>query len=271
MKNQELTIRNRFDKRIKILFHPLYIYPKDFDKSDYIFAFIVSNLESFNNFIFKTREKLNISNVLAQEADKAIERLDKNALIFLDVEANKLLKKYKLTNNWKLWLQATVFTNTLFVPPADIGISILPPQADYYKERKAKKLRSFYVVSQLQERLINLTSYPTIRFTKKIPVTDLIKWIKLHSSEITKIIYQSNLPTKTKPKITDRTLLWGHIAWILKEEGVNQWKSMEDYLEQLDKKENIIPDEELFRLPTSEELRLAYKSYQNTIRKIESS
>lgn len=271
MKNKELTIRNRFDKSIKILFHPLYKYPKDFDKSDYIFAFVVSNLESFNNFVYKTREKLNISKVSAQESNKAIEMLDKNALIFLDVEANKLLKKYNLTNNWKLWIQATVFTNTLFVPPADIGISILFPQADYYKERKAKKLRSYFVVSQLQEKLISLTSYPTIRFTKKITVTDFIEWIKLHSSKITKIIYQSNLPEKTKPKIADRTLLWGHIAWLLKEEGVNSWKNMEDYLEQIDKKENFIPDDELFMLPTSEDLRLAYNSYQNTIRKIESA
>ena len=247
-----LLKRNKFDKKIKVDLFP-HFKDKEFDNNDYILGFIISNLNSFINFINITNRKLRLKKTNHIHYSLLINKLTKTELQFLDEKTDEIINKYNLGENWRLSLQTAVFTKVLFIPPAN-GVYISESKLNYNM-----KLRSMNSVKMLQTRLLDATKYPAIYITKDMTPSKIMSWIEDNYTFVTRAITKSNLKKQIKSKIKDETLLVGHFAWLLKNDGFS-WTKIQKYFE-----ENEFINNEKEFVVTADDIRLAYKSYAKTL------
>jgi hypothetical protein len=160
----------------------------------------------------------------------------------------------------------------ILVPPKTIPIQVHIPDYEPIKEEELKTLSSILSSPSITRarKLMRITSYPSIYFTQKVTIDELKKWID-KNKKLVRII-QNRLPVRRIIKRNDKTLFWGQIAWIYKQDGINSWSSMVKKIELMIesyKKEGLIPEEsEAFSDVAPEPVDLA-KYYYRFVKSLE--
>ncbi|MFH1792136.1 MAG: hypothetical protein ABH819_00645 [Patescibacteria group bacterium] len=259
------------------------------DKSDYIFADILIWLKSFNLKIKKIRSKYKI--VPSEYPKKpTVEELIELFLKKINYEKYKEFEKdisqiqndYHLTENWTLSLRIAVVTDTLLVPASETIHFHYP---DYEIEKTGKKKNSPKTLLKLSASILDspeiqkmdtamkLSKYPSIYFTRKISIGELKKWIDANKSVIRSI--QHRLPSKKYFKRDYKTLFWGKIAWIFKQDGVNSWaeisKLVQKEADQIIEEQGEKDNKYLLNLPDDIEIRKCYKRFINSLQSAETT
>lgn len=240
-------------------------------------AQLLVRLQSFYQSIKKARVSVGIKDTFLfpenLQLDDVIglkyKHLDSSQRQSLDNEVETILRKYGLRTNWKVSIEAAILTRTLPIPYPAQPISVhLPVKRDI---TDGKVLESAYESALAVVRQGEVLKYPAIYFTSRFSRRELLDWVKNNRQAIEAI--NSVLPgvkeigIKMKPK-TERI---GAIAFILKRDGINRWAKMEKVVENMSKVLQMDNYWEEDYLPGAEDLRLAYKSYKELLRKLDTS
>ena len=186
----------------------------DYNNSDWILAYLLTALASFDEQISSIRKDLGITEIYKYSSVKNLQELVKiffslgqeNYLMSIKA-AQKIIRRYRLGENWMMSIQAAFFTDTLPVPN----------KIDSIKLETNDSLPD------------HNSSYCSIRVNQRITINELKKWIKKNKLWIRNNL--NNLPKINKPKIDSNTVLWGHFAWILKKGGMNSWTEMTKFIQ----------------------------------------
>lgn len=223
----------------------------DYTESDWILAYLLTSLDSFDKEIFLARKELGIKKTFRYssvkkdfgELIKSLYSLGQDKYIISIDIAKNIIKKFRLGENWLTSIQTAIFTDTLPVPEKNEPIQI-----------------------ETQDNFINRGfDYCSIRINQRITTNELKKWIKKNKLWIRHNL--NNLPKINKPKIDPNTVLWGHFAWILKKAGMISWTEMSKFIEKSTGKIGFVKDIE--SSPGPEELERYYKRFIASLKKID--
>jgi len=251
---------------------------------------LLSNLKSFHDFMNEIRTKLEMKELIAYKTVITIEELVKFENLtedqrkILDAEAEKILKRYKLGENFRMSIKAVILTHHLPIPYTSTPINLhfpTKPSEKSVESSNPKNLRDLTkgFGDKLREGIITddlfikaeVLKYPAIYFTSRTSSTNLITWIRTHKEAIDYI--NSLLPQETSvgSKIDERTEKIGAVAVILWQDGIKSWSKMAEKIDEWDK----IPKDTYSNffgekgLPTAEDLRLGFESYMETLNRLD--
>jgi hypothetical protein len=121
--------------------------------------------------------------------------------------------------------------------------------------------------------IARITSFPGIYFTRQVSIDELKKWINKNRDIIRAIQYK--LPKQKIIKRNQRTLFWGQVAWILKQDGINSWAKMRDYIDKMNKEKPFVKEEEsdpvFDPLPTEIDLAKYYTYFVESLKQLSHS
>lgn len=207
----------------------------DYEESDYLLAYLLSALRSFNSKIKEAREKLMVNRTLSFPKEPTIgviyEILYKSGqqkYILLKKLATKISDSYQLSENWILSIEVVIVTNTFLVPKKIDPIRIQTPLdlteiIDHIKNNSKSDLIDYF------PGLLKSLKYPAIYFTSEVSINDIKNWINKNRELLRSLL--ETLPKRTIPKIHHKTILWGHIAWIYKRDGIQSWTEISDNIQ----------------------------------------
>lgn len=238
-------------------------------------AQLLARLQSFYQLIKKARATISIKDTLPFPEDPQLEEviglkfkhLDNFKRQSLDNEVETILRRYRLRPNWKTSIEATILTHTLPIPYPTQPISVyLPIKRD---STDGKVLKSAYESALAVVRQGEVLRYPAIYFTSRFSGRELLNWIKNNRKAIEAM--NSVLPEvkEVGSKMVQRTERLGAIVFILKRDGINSWVKMEKVVENISKVLQMDNYWEEDYLPGAEDLRLAYESYKELLRKLD--
>lgn len=222
----------------------------DYSNSDWILAYLLTSLTSFDEQISSIRKDLGITEIYKYSSVENLQGLVKiffslgqeNYLISIKA-AQKIIRRYRLGENWLMSIQAAFFTDTLPVPDKIDSIKI--ETNDSLSDHDS--------------------SYCSIRVNHRITTNELKKWIKQHKLWIRHNL--NNLPKINKPRIDSNTILWGHFAWILKKGGMNSWTEMTRFVQKHIDEFGSAYDLDL--APEPVEMERYYKRFVLSLKKID--
>jgi len=283
-----------FEHRMNVEFSPEILETRlGFDAKDIQLAHLFIWLESFNNDIQSIRKKHGIS-VIQYPHEATVDQLVELFVKEIDYEKyhaysndfHKMLVKYRLTENWFLSLNIAVLTHTLLVP-AKLHICVHIPEKEISiqtikKEAKSKNLKD--LAKGFAESVFNdpeikrmqflkdLGKYPSIYFTYNTSPDELIKWINKNRRLIRYI--QRDLPKKhmIKRLREEKTLFWGQMAWILKQDNVASWSEMTDILDKMIERSADNGDNSPFNeafAPSGIELEKYYTRFEESLKNLQ--
>ncbi len=236
MKNaNEDFVFEDFDKELVLKWSPDIKSAKDFDKSNYVLAQLLTWSKSFNIAILEARNQLDIV-LQAYPKDPTPENLAElyrdmllsdNKKAAFDKRARAITEDFRITENWILSVELAILTGTLLVPSKD-SIKVHLPDYFYPEDNTTKGLAN--KIAMMREGA-PVTHYPAIYFTRRVTVDELKRWINENKSAIRAM--QFKLPKPQKIKRGEKTLFWGYVAWLLKRDGFKSWAKMTKAIEQM--------------------------------------
>ncbi len=212
-----------------------------YSKSDWIMAYLLTALASFDEELSLARKSLGIKEIYNYSSIKSFDTLNKifnslgqdKALTSVKI-AKKIIKKYSLGDNWQKSVLTAFFTDTLPVPDGNL--------------------------IQIKTK----SNCCLIKINKKISINELKRCIRENSTLIKNSL--DGLPKINKSKIKENTILWGHFAWILKKGGMNSWTEMSNFIGK-----KIYNDGSAYGMecaPSSTEIERYYKRFIASLKKI---
>lgn len=261
MKDGDSLIFDNFEKRLEIHFSPeIEETKRGFNRSDYTLAQLLTWLKSFNELILAVRKEINFTTPLPFPKNANVDELVDFTFKALDNEKREIVfnkakviaKKYHLTDNWEFSIELAILTHTFLVPAKDVPIRVHLPSYFYPEEKKADSEKNLKTLgSSLSSPEImraraamRIIGYPAIYLTGQVSVDELKKWINTNRELIR--VMQSRLPKRKVLKRDDKTLFWGQVVWILRQEGFRSWSKMVGRIEELiedNKKEGMTQEE----------------------------
>lgn|GEM_PF-3430426 len=269
-----------FEHRLDLHFSPeITESGRGYDKNDFILAGLLTWHRQFNKRILEIRQQVGITvpveypkNPSSIQIIKLLSGFGSDIAHTILDESKKIAVDFRLTEEWELSIVTAIVHNVILVPPKTIPIQVHIPDYEPIKEEELKTLSSILSSPSITRarKLMRITSYPSIYFTQKVTIDELKKWID-KNKKLVRII-QNRLPVRRIIKRNDKTLFWGQIAWIYKQDGINSWSSMVKKIELMIesyKKEGLIPEEsEAFSDVAPEPVDLA-KYYYRFVKSLE--
>lgn len=231
----------------------LEIKNNNYDKSDWILAHLLTALRSFDDQILSARQKLQIKELYNYSTIKTLGKLmevlyslgQEKHLLSMEI-AKDIVKEYKLSNNWLDSIEVAIFTDTLPVPTKNEPIQI--ETQDYQRN--------------------NGFNYCSIRINQRITMNELKKWIKKNKPWIRSNL--NDLPKVKKPQIDTKTIIWGHMAWILKKGKMDSWTEMSKLIQnKMEELEELGPMYGEKSAPEPVEMERYYKRFVSALKNIE--
>jgi DNA-binding transcriptional MerR regulator len=282
IKNENELVFNEDENRLTIHFSPeISEGYRKYDKSDYIFADILSWLKSFNLEIKAIRKKYNITPTdypkkptVESLIELLFQKIGYEKYRKLDRDIIKLQNDYCLTDNWILSLRIAVITNALLVPASET-IHIHYPSYETKQKTSLKRLPNILYSPEVRklDNVMRLAKYPSIYFSRKTSPEELKKWVDKNKKLIRAI--QNKLPSKKRVKRDTKTLFWGKIVWIFKQDGIRPLaeisRRIQSEAERIIDEQGEEGNEELCCPPTAVELRKYYERFLESLQKAETS
>lgn len=289
MKEGEELIFSYDAKRLQISFSPeIRERGMHWRHDDYVLADLLAWLRSFNLKIQNIRDSFGIKSSVYPEkvTTKELIKVTSEVVSYQKYEDFKqqievLQNRYKLTTNWYLSLTSAVVFNTLLVPVDDV-IHVHFPDPDLSKDniKKSKKSKNLLSMSsgllnspemRRARSAFDLYEHPSIFFTRKTSSDELKKWIDKNTHLLKAI--QFGLPERKVYKRNSKTIFWGRVAWIFRQDGVRSWSKIQKLVDK--ECERIIEEQgeegnkDLLNPPSNIELRKYFERFIESLQKID--
>lgn len=248
---------------------------RDYDPENATIAVLLSWQPDFNKRLKSSRSNMNLKKLYKYPEDPAPHEVvnkvfvpfsKTNKISLLEILAEGISEAYKLDSAWVTPIKVAILTNTLLVPPKTSPIRIYLPS----KHKLARGRTNLF--KDLVDRA-GILNYPAVVLTKRSSINELKNWIN-ENKDIIRTIQESS-PKKVGSKTKPLTLMWGQIAYILKQNGVTSWEAMSRGIQRnlkdtsIERYENAIGEE--FLVPSGTELQRYYTRFIKALKTIKSS
>ena len=264
-------IFEEFENRADVHYAPELFGVVEVSRSNYQVAELLSWLKSFYKQIFAVRLKINVKELLKYPENDSVKDILKKTIFaipydfqqILEEESTKIVEHYRLTENWRIPFEIVILTHRLPVPPFLEGISIHLPEYFYNKPKNLLELPSAFESAYRQGAVMK---YPALYFTRKVSANELVKWLKNPKNRKLFENIQYKLPRQKEIDRDQKTIFWGQVAWILKQDGINSWAKMTKAIEKL--LENN--QDNLYQIaPEPVEIQKYYERFVESLHKID--
>ncbi|GEM_PF-4061391 len=251
------------EERVKIDLFPK--YKNKIDQNNKLLAHLLSWLKSFNKELQDIRNSIPVERIkytrsfLSHEYLDYITKLDTKKVEDLEQAVERLRHRLKLTYIWSFSLKIAVLTHTLLIPERESVELYIP-----YSSNDATAGKYPYPDYITLKKLLRQSQYPAIIIPFGTTLDDLNKWIQNNTVQINKVL--SSMPSKKIVRMNEKTLLWGQIAWILKQDGIHSYTKMVKEIDKLEEKKLFVKDneedaKEKYQTPTADDLEKHCKRF----------
>jgi len=233
---------------------------ESFETKEVILVYLLRKLRSFYDLLEKSRGKLGLTRLYKFKEDFSLNdysmlrrKLGRKSII-LTKSVQNIFERYSLSEDeWAISLETVILTNHFPIPyrlPLPIMVNIPKTEKNRWPSLMEDK--------------------PSIVFNTRITKTGLIKWIENPEGKLGLKRINNSLPPETtvSSRMKMRTLRVGELAALFKI-GKREWINMDKTIDEWDNEDDEIVSSYLGYPPTAEELRLAYRSYIEAIKRLE--
>ncbi len=273
MKHEDI-IFDDFENAIRVKYEDEFSLYDSERHRRHLFATILTWSKSFNQSVVSARKDLGLIHLLEYPTNATIERL----ISFISESVSKdgnwsklknlseqISKRYHLTNNWQTSIELAILTNTMPVAYNQSPIQTYEPKQKTENEKPKVIVEITKYMSDLNAYR-DISTHPSIYFTEYVSPEEIIDWVRNHRPQIKSI--QRNLPKPSITKRDNKTIYWGRVAWIIKQEKPKAtWTEITSYAQELtDSHRTGNSDSE--NVPGETEFRNYYENFAKDIKRL---